>query len=103
MRIVLVRRDLDPEGVAVLRGVLAARAVRDEEDRGRTRAADQPERALAERRRVDEQVAARAIEDDVLALVLEGLIQLEDPRAELVNVYPIMLLVSAGRATRRAG
>jgi len=33
VRIVLVRRDLDPEGVAVLRGVLAARAVRDEEDR----------------------------------------------------------------------
>jgi len=75
-----VRRDLDAERVAVARGVGPARGVGDEQDGRGTGAADQPERALAERRRVDEQVAAGAVEDDVLALVLERLIQLEDPR-----------------------
>jgi len=84
-----MRRDLDPERVAVARRVSAARAVRDEQQRRRPGAADEPERALAERRRVDEQVAPGAVEDDVLPLVLEGLVQLEDPRAQLVNVYLI--------------
>ena len=68
-------------------GPHTTRRVGDQQDGGRTGAPDQPKRALAERRRVDEQVAARAVEDDVLALVLERLIQLEDPRAKLVNVH----------------
>ncbi len=57
--------------------------------RASPRTADEPERALAERGRVDQQVAAGTIEHDVLALVLERLVQLEDPRAQLVNVYLI--------------
>jgi hypothetical protein len=81
-----VRGDLDPERLAVSRRVAATSAVGDEQQRRGAGAADEPERALAERGRVDEQVAARAVEDDVLALVLERLVELEDPRAQLVNV-----------------
>ena len=82
-----MRGDLDPESLAVPRRVASASAVGDEQQRCGARAADEPERALAERGRVDEQVAPRAVEDDVLALVLERLVELEDPRAQLVYVY----------------
>jgi hypothetical protein len=82
-----VRGDLDAERLAVPCGVAAASAVGDQQQGRGSRAADEPQRALAERRRVDEQVAPRGVEDDVLALVLERLVQLEDPRAKLVNVY----------------
>jgi hypothetical protein len=84
-----VRGDLDPERLPVSRRVPAVGTVRDEQQRRGAGAADEPERTLAERRRVDQQVPARAVEDDVLTLVLERLVQLEDPRAELMNVYVI--------------
>jgi hypothetical protein len=97
-----VRGDLDPERVAVPRRITAAGAVGDEEQRRGARAADEPQGPLAERGRVDEQVPARAIEDDVLALILERLVQLEDPRAQLVNVYFLNYSIGSDGPTRRS-
>jgi hypothetical protein len=94
-----VRGDLDPQRVAIARRVAAARAIRDEQNRCRAGAADQAECAFAERGRVDQQIASGAVEDDVLALVLERLVQLEDPRAKLVNVY--LVTPSAARSELR--
>jgi hypothetical protein len=101
-RVILVRGDLDPERLAVSRRVAAASAVGDEQQGRLSCAADEPERALAERRRVDEQVAPRAVEDDVLALVLERLVQLEDPGAKLVNVYFLNYSIGSDGPTRRS-
>jgi hypothetical protein len=79
--------DLQAERVAIARRVAPVRAVRDEEDRGRTGPADEAQGPIAERGSVDEQVAAGAVVDDVLPLVLQRLVQLEDPRTELVDIY----------------
>ena len=64
-------RDLDAEGLAVAMCVGRASSVRREQERGPAGTQDEPQRALAERWDVDEKVAARGVEDDVLALVIE--------------------------------
>ena len=87
IRIVRVRRHLETERLAVLAGVGCARRVRRDQQRCGPRTAHEPERAFAERRSVDEQVPALFVVDDVLALVLERLVQLEDPRPELMNIH----------------
>src|SRR2546426_4818218 len=88
-RILLVDRDLHAEGLAVSRGVGGARRVRRDEQRRASRPAHETEGALAERRSVDQEVAAVRVEDDVLPLVLERFVELEDPRAELMDVHGV--------------
>ena len=80
-------RDLDAEGLAVLVGVGGAGGVRRDEERRRTSAAHEPQRPLAEGRRIDQKIPALLVVDDVLTLVLERLVELEDPRAQLMDVH----------------
>ena len=78
-RVVRVHGDLHPERLAVLTCVGGPRRIRRDQQRRRTRATHEPERAFAEGRSIDEEVSAVGVVDDVLALVLERLVQLEDP------------------------
>ena len=80
-------RDLHAERLPVAIRVSGARGVRRHEQRSGTCAADEPKRPLAEGRCVDEEVAALAVVDDVLTLVLERLVELEDPRAQLMDIH----------------
>src|SRR5439155_23652370 len=61
--------------------------VRREQERRAAGALDEPQRALAVGRDVDEKVAACGVEDDVLALVVERRVELEDPRTQLLDVH----------------
>src|SRR2546426_524316 len=81
------RRDLQTEGLAILARVGGARRVGRDQQRSGARAAHEPQRAFAEGRGVNEKVPAFLVVDDVLALVFERLVQLEDPRAELMNIH----------------
>jgi len=87
LRIVRVDRHLQTERLAVFAGVGGARSVRRHQQRRGSRAAHEPQRTFAEWRCVDEEVPALLVVDDVLALVLEGLVQLEDLRTELMNIH----------------
>ena len=80
-------RDLDAEGLAVLVGVGGAGGVRRDEERRRTGAAHKAQRPLTEGRRIDQKIPALLVVDDVLTLVLERLVELEDPRAQLMDVH----------------
>jgi hypothetical protein len=85
--VIAVRCDAHAERLAVALRLLGTRGVRRDEQRRAARALDQSQRARAELGDVDEDVATGAVEDDVLALVLERLVQLEDPGTELVNIH----------------
>src|SRR5437867_2900735 len=85
--IVLVHRDLHAERLAIPVLLVRAGRIRRQQERRAARALDEPQRALAVGRYVDEKVAARGVEDDVLALVIERRVELEDPRTQLLDVH----------------
>ena len=87
VRIVCVNRHLQTERLAVLARVRGARGVRRDQQRGGSGPTHEPERTFAEWRCVDEEVPALLVVDDVLPFVLEGLVELKDPRAELMNIH----------------
>ena len=79
--------DLHAERLPVAIRVSRACRVRRDQQRSGTCPTDQAERALAEGGNIDEEVAASVVVGDVLALVLERLVELEDPRAELMDIH----------------
>jgi len=87
IRVIGVHRNLNAERLAVFARIRGPCCVRGDEQRCRTRAPHEPQRAFAERWSVDQEIPAFAVVDDVLALVFERFVQLEDPRAELMNVH----------------
>src|SRR5256885_15404779 len=95
-------RDANAERLAIALRELGTPAVRHDEEPGAAGAGDQPFGARAERRNVDEEIAARAVEHDVLPLVLEGLVQLEDPRSQLLNVHGSGRRIVPGGSAQRA-
>jgi hypothetical protein len=87
VRVIGMDGHLQTERLAVLARVGGARRVRRDEQRSRPSAPNEPQRTFAEGRSVDEEIAALAVVNDVLALVFERFVQLEDPRTELMNIH----------------
>ena len=82
-----MRRDADAERLAIALRLARPRWIRRDEQRRAARPLDETERTRSELGDVDEHVATRAVEHDVLALVLERVVQLEDPGTKLLNVH----------------